>query len=123
MNTLGMLAEREAARYFLKQKYVLVSHNYSSRFGEIDLIFKKKNRFSKNGYIVFVEVKMRDVDSIAQPKEFVDASKQQKIIMTAKDYLMKNPTSYQPRFDVAEVFYENNSIKSINHLENAFTLD
>lgn len=123
MNTLGMKAERKAANYLINRGYTLIGHNFSTRFGEIDLIFEKKKRFSKSGFIVFAEVKMRNNNSIASPKEFVDLNKQRKIIACASEYLAKFHTDLQPRFDVIEVFCENNEIKSINHLENAFTLD
>ena len=117
MNANGSIAEREAANYMRKKKYKLVDYNYSTRFGEIDLILEKK------GYIVFCEVKARDEASIAEPKEFVDYSKQQKIIASAQLYISKHKCELQPRFDVIEVNYKNNKIKSIKHLENAFTLD
>lgn len=116
MNSIGKLAEMKVCEYLQKKRYKLVDCNYSSRFGEIDLIMKKGN------YICFVEVKMRDVNSIAEPAEFVDIIKQRKIASTAALYLEKNPTDLQPRFDVAEVFCENNQIKSIKYLENAFEL-
>ena len=35
-------------------------------------------------------------------------------------YLMQNKTDLQPRFDVIEIYTDNNKIKSIKHLENAF---
>ena len=41
---------------------------------------------------------------------------------TAELYLSYSKTNLQPRFDVIEVFAENNKIKSIKHLENAFQL-
>ena len=55
-------------------------------------------------------------------EQFVDAKKQRKIIATAEIYLAENSCKLQPRFDVVEVFTENNKIKSIKHLENAFQL-
>ena len=116
MNSLGKLAEMKVCEYLRKKRYKLVDFNYSSRFGEIDLIMKKGK------YICFIEVKMRNVNSIAEPAEFVDEVKQKKISATASLYLKKNPTSLQPRFDVAEVFCENNQIKYIKYLENAFEL-
>ena len=116
MNSLGKLAELKACEYLQKKRYKLLDVNYSSRFGEIDLIMKKR------GYICFIEVKMRSAKSIASPSEFVDISKQEKIAKTAALYLQKNPTKLQPRFDVVEVFTENGEIKSIKHLENAFQL-
>lgn len=116
MNNKGKLWEIEAANFLRKKHYKLIEANYSCRFGEIDLIVKNRK------YICFVEVKQRNLFSIAEPREFVDYSKQQKIIATAKLYLSSHSTKLQPRFDVVEVITEDNSIKSIKHLENAFEL-
>ncbi|MBD5083385.1 MAG: YraN family protein [Clostridiales bacterium] len=116
MNSIGKLAELKACDYLQKKKYILLEANYRSRFGEIDLIMKKGK------YICFIEVKMRNEKSIASPSEFVDYHKQKKILTTAQIYLSTNSTDLQPRFDVIEVFTENNKIKSIKHLENAFQL-
>lgn len=116
MNSIGKLAELKACDYLQKKKYILLEANYRSRFGEIDLIMKNKK------YICFIEVKMRNEKSIASPSEFVDEHKQKKIVATAELYLSYNKLKLQPRFDVVEVFTENNKIKSIKHLENAFQL-
>ena len=117
MNNKGKLAELKAAQYLTGKKYIIVDCNFYCRFGEIDIIAKKGKT------LAFIEVKMRNINSIAQPKEFVDYNKQQKMIATAKYYLMKNKTKLQPRFDVIEVIYHNNEIKSIKHLENAFIIE
>lgn len=116
MNNLGSFGELKAQRYLKRRLYRIVESNYHSRFGEIDIIAENRK------YIVFVEVKQRSENTIAQPCEFVTTSKQQKIIATAQLYLAKNPTKKQPRFDVIEIISDNNKIKSIKHLENAFTL-
>jgi putative endonuclease len=116
MNELGKVGEKKAVKYLKHHHFNIVDTNYSSRFGEIDIIAKDKN------YIIFVEVKQRNLNSIAKPCEFVDAKKQQRIIATAKIYLSSYPTDLQPRFDVIEVYSDNNKIKSVKHLENAFTL-
>ena len=116
MNNKGKIWEIEACKYLKKHRYKLVDVNYTTRFGEVDLIVKNKK------YLCFVEVKQRDVNSIALPREFVTFSKQQKIIACAKIYLANNETNLQPRFDVIEIYTENNKIKSIKHLENAFEL-
>ncbi len=116
MNSKGKLGEIEAFKYLKRKRYNLITSNFSSRFGEIDLIVQNKK------YICFVEVKERDCASSALPKEFVDENKQRKIIKTAQYYLMLYPTKKQPRFDVVEIYTDNNTIKSIKHLENAFQL-
>ena len=114
MNNKGKLWEIEAANYLRKKKYRLLESNYTTRFGEIDLIVKNKK------YICFVEVKQRDVRSIASPREFVDSLKQRKIKSAAMLYLSSNRVDLQPRFDVIEIYTEDNKINSIKHLENAF---
>lgn len=116
MNNKGKLWEIEAANYLRKKKYKLLEANYTTRFGEIDLIVANKK------YICFVEVKQRDVDSIASPAEFVDKPKQKRIIAAANLYLASHSTKLQPRFDVVEVYTDNNKINSLKHLENAFDL-
>ncbi len=114
MNNKGKLWEIEAANYLRKKRYKLLYANYYTRFGEIDLIMCNKK------YICFVEVKQRDVKSPALPREYVDSIKQKKIMTAASIYLASNSTSLQPRFDVVEIYTEDNKIKSIKHLENAF---
>lgn len=116
MNNKGRLAEMRAANYLRGKGYLLLEHSFSSRFGEIDLICEYEN------YVVFVEVKARGEDSIALPREFVDAQKQSKIIATASLYIQKYDVQLQPRFDVIEIYMQNNKVKSIKHLENAFSL-
>lgn len=116
MNNLGKKWEIEAANYLRKKKYKIIAANYHSRFGEIDLIAEHK------GFICFIEVKQRDISSIALPREFVDAVKQNKLSLTASQYIANNYVNLQPRFDVIEIYTENNKIKSIKHLENAFEL-
>lgn len=117
MNNKGRLAEMKAANFLRDKGYFLLEHSYKSRFGEIDLIMEYKN------FIVFVEIKARGENSIALPREFVDYNKQKKIIATAQLYVSRFDIKLQPRFDVVEVYLdENKKIKSIIHLENAFTL-
>lgn len=116
MNNKGKLWEIEAANYLRKKKYKLLEANYITRFGEIDLIAANKK------YICFVEVKQRDINSIAAPAEFVDSPKQKRIIAAANLYLASHSTKLQPRFDVVEVYTDNNKINSLKHLENAFDL-
>ncbi len=116
MNSKGKIWEIEAANYLRKKKYQLLDVNYTTRFGEIDIIAKNKK------YICFIEVKQRNASSIALPREFVDEVKQRKIIKTAESYLAYHQTDLQPRFDVLEINTEDNVIKSIKHLENAFEL-
>lgn len=108
---IGQSGESKVCKYLKKHGFKVVERNYHSRFGEIDIIAENKE------YLVFVEVKARNENSIARPLEFVDGAKQNKIIKTAGAYLSSNETDKQPRFDVAEVFTDTGEI---NYIENAF---
>ena len=80
MNTklFGKWGEEQAANYLRKKKYEIISAGYRTRFGEIDLIAKKKNT------IVFVEVKLRRSADFARAMEYVDEHKQERIMTTAE---------------------------------------
>lgn len=113
---IGTMGELEAVRYLRNKGYRIVTVNYRTRFGEIDIICTKGN------YMIFAEVKTRNEDSIAEPKEFVDHNKQSKIINTAMIYISSRSLRFQPRFDVIEIFYnkKKDKIISLNHIKNAF---
>ncbi len=107
----------DAACEFLKEKgFIILFRNFHTRFGEIDIIAEH------GAYIVFAEVKTRKNAIFAQAREFVTEAKQRRIISTAKIWLSEHDTKLQPRFDVIEVYGEENSLKPlrINLLENAF---
>ena len=55
----GRTGEAVAARYYQKQGCELVTHNYHTRMGEIDLILREPD-----GTLVFCEVKTRDRKSV-----------------------------------------------------------
>lgn len=113
---LGRFGEEKAAEYLKKKKYKILGMNYSCRFGEIDIIAQK------DGYIAFVEVKLRKNADFAQAKEFVTLAKQQRVITAAQLWLAANASEAQPRFDVIEIYAPNgmNGKIEINHIENAF---
>lgn len=113
---IGDLGENAAECYLNKNGYRILARNYRKRSGEIDII-------SVDGeYIVFAEVKTRNIDSLDRPSSFVDIRKQKKIILTAAQFLEENDVDLQPRFDVIEVVYDKctESIVDIEHIENAF---
>ena len=114
---VGRWGEALAAEYLKKKKYSLVATNYTTRYGEIDLIVQNKR------YLVFVEVKLRKSDAFARAAEFVDLRKQEKLRKTALLWLSTHETELQPRFDVVEIYApqgEQTPRPVINHLEDAF---
>lgn len=113
----GKAGELESARYLRKNGYEILSANYRCRLGEIDIIAKKEK------YICFVEVKTRDINFKYSPADAVNPAKRKKIILTAKLFLSQNESELQPRFDIAEVITENDKIREINYIKNAFDGD
>lgn len=85
--------------------------------GEIDIIAEDGR------YLAFVEVKLRKDGRNGAACEAVTLSKQRKLRVTAEFYLMRHPTSLQPRFDVAEVYAPqgiSTERPDIYYIENAF---
>lgn len=116
INKTGLWGEIYAARYLRDNKYNIIAANFRLRVGEIDIIARNKK------YICFVEVKTRGENTIAEPKEAVGSSKQNKIMATSRLFLKTYGYScLQPRYDVCEVWVDNeNKMKKINYIENAY---
>ena len=114
---LGRWGESLVANLLEENKFKILASGYRCRLGEIDLVAENKD------YICFVEVKLRRSSEFAHAREFVDHHKQERIRLTAQQYLLEHPSKRQPRFDVAEVYAPQGiSTKKpqINYLENAF---
>ena len=95
---LGSWGEALAVSYLRKNGYKPVAMGYRTRFGEIDIIAES------NGYIAFVEVKLRKNADFAEAREFVTKSKQERIKTCAEIWMALNETPLQPRFDVIEIY-------------------
>ena len=114
---MGLFGEAAVANYLREKGYTLLAHGYRCRFGEIDLIAKKRHT------LAFVEVKLRSPNSYGLPREAVDTAKQEKLRKTALSYLAENNLDVPARFDVAEVYIavkETPQIERIEYIENAF---
>ena len=97
---IGTKGESFAAQVLQKNGAEILSRNYYTPYGEIDLIVRDGN------CIAFVEVKTRRAGSITRPAEAVDRRKQKRIARSAVCYLMAHPADLQPRFDVFEIVTE-----------------
>ena len=114
---VGATYEKRAAEHLKTLGYEIVEYTVYSRIGEIDIIAKHE------GYLVFVEVKLRKSSDFAEAKEFVNYHKQNRLRTTAQMYLSQHPTALQPRFDVIEIYAPEGPATiqpKITHLENAF---
>ena len=110
MNSLGVLGEKQAKNFLIKNKYKILKTNYTCPVGEIDIVAKQKD------VIVFVEVKTRTSTQFGLPRESVTPFKQNKIRRVATCYLKENMLLNSPvRFDVIDILEGN-----ITHITNAF---
>ena len=117
IGVIGQNGEDRVALFLRKQGFDILKRNFVCRFGEIDIIARNDE------YIIFVEVKTRKSDSIADPKDSVDVYKQQRILGAAKNYIYRSRCLLQPRFDVAEVTVSETDGRlsySLNYIKNAF---
>ena len=107
----GSAYEQMAAAFLKKNGLRILEQNFRCRSGEIDLV-------ARDGpYLVFVEVKYRRTSHQGEAICAVDAHKQQKIIGTAKYYLLIHRLSLDTpcRFDVVGIDGE-----QVHWIRNAF---
>ncbi len=113
---IGVFGEEQAAKYLKKSKYKIVTRNFKTIFGEVDIIARNKKE------IVFVEVKTRSSKSFATPAEFVDNEKISRITRVAEFFIKHYKCQLSPRIDVIEVYIsitgDKYTVERINHLEN-----
>ena len=107
----GAWGEATAAEYLRKKHYKLVAVGYRSRFGEIDLIAKKRH------CVVFVEVKLRRNDRFSRACEAVTLAKQNRLRQTALQWTAQYGEPKESRFDVIEIYTQTGEVC---HIEGAF---
>lgn len=104
----GSEGEDRAAAVLKKEGYKILSRNFKSRFGEIDIIAEDKD------FLVFIEVKRRTGQSFGTSLEAIDARKKLHIIRSAQMYLKANHClDRRIRFDVVGI--DGDSVKVIKH--------
>ena len=90
--TDGHRAEAIASDYLQKRGLTLMTSNWRSRFGEIDLILRD------NEVIVFVEVRLRTNARFGSPGESIHGHKRARLLAAARQYLSRHPRAAS-RFD------------------------
>lgn len=105
---LGNLGEKLACEYLVKNGYKIIGRNYRIRFGEIDIIAKKRFKlFGKNDKTIhFVEVKaLRQAQGDFFPEEKVDYKKQNKYKRLVEIWLEKSkfPQNYPCQIDIIAI--------------------
>lgn len=122
---LGNYGEKQARRFLKRNGYRILKKNFVADSHEIDIIAQTRDT------VVFVEVKTRNSTNKStnepRPASSVTAEKQRAIISAAKVYCAFNPSDKKKRFDVIEVYVNQNnqkySLAEIKHLKNTFSFN
>lgn len=111
----GYFGEVCAARHLRDHGFEILTANYHTRFGELDIVARKKNT------LVFAEVKTRGAHALALPAESVGRDKQRRLSLAATQYMQQRDLHLHARFDVIEVYLdERGGLREVRHLEDAF---
>ena len=116
----GAEGERIAKKFLEQNGYVCVCQNFTTRRGEIDLIFTKEKT------LVFAEVKTMTEESIqtyGRAANKVTDEKMRRIALTSRLFLERHGDAfigYTPRFDVIEVTICP-KVARIRHTKGAFS--
>ena len=114
-NKSGVWGELYTARYLRDRGYDILSSNFVSRNGEIDIVAMK------NGVLCFVEVKTRNEKAILRPADSVTSEKRKRIISAARNYLAYSKLQCETRYDISEVILDDNdNLVSLNYIDGAF---
>jgi putative endonuclease len=99
-------AEETAARFLEKAGLKIITRNYHSRFGEIDIIAEEEN------ILHFVEVKA--TFGSYDPLERITSLKMEKIIKTIEYYILKN--GIQKEYQIDAVIVVNGNIEWVRNI-------
>ena len=98
---VGDLGEEFAAKMLENAGYNIIARNFSTKFGELDIIALK------GGTIHFIEVKTRTSTDCGYPSESITKYKQDRIKKAARYYLSTRKYKWKEiSFDVYEVLAE-----------------
>ena len=115
--SIGRLGEDLAEKFLRRKGYRVISRNFSTRYGELDLIG------TKDGRLVFIEVKTKIGDRFGQPEEMINRKKVSQIMRIAQSFILRNKeiASKYPLHQVDAVCIvlgDDNSLVRLDHYEN-----
>jgi putative endonuclease len=113
---IGNYGERVAAAFVRRHGYKVLTRNYKTTRGEIDLVCRQGN------ILVFVEVKTRAEVDIVRPAEYIDERKQEALRAAASRYLeLLDRDDILYRFDAVEVQLKPGAIPACTLIPNFFS--
>ena len=112
-NDLGVIGEKLAQNFLLKNAYEILDVNWHYGHKEIDIVALN------NQTLHVIEVKTRYQDYIQQPQTAVNYKKQKMLIEAANAYLFKNKINLPVQFDIISIV-TNPRFKKFEHIQDAF---
>ncbi|MEN7546568.1 YraN family protein [Rapidithrix thailandica] len=110
---IGKRGEEIACWYLKRRGFDILEQNYRYKKGEIDLIASKDN------WLIFVEVRVRNNDAYGYPEQSISAQKEELLLATAEHYLHTHPNKHcQIRFDILSITLQANR-STVRHFEDA----
>ncbi|HXK58637.1 MAG TPA: YraN family protein [Acidobacteriota bacterium] len=96
--TLGQWGEWVALRYLRQQKWDIVARNWKGKRGELDLVAYDGE------YLVFIEVKTRQLPSLLTPEDQITKSKETMLDLLTSEFTMRYEVFDRPsRLDVIAI--------------------
>jgi len=111
---LGLLGERIAARWLMRDGWEFIAHRFRSGHRDLDLVMRR------GGEVAFVEVKARRGTEFGGPVEAVHARKRRELTKSAQvwvDRFGRPEMTY--RFDVVGVLVSGTTVR-VRHIADAF---
>ena len=113
---IGSYGERVAAAYLRRHGYRVLTRNYLTTRGELDLICRHGEM------LVFVEVRTRGGEEFGRPAESIGADKEESLRYAARRYLEKlEKKDILYRFDAVEVTLHPGEVPVCHLIENLFS--
>jgi putative endonuclease len=115
---IGKLGEKLAEKFLVSRGFQILNRNFSTPFGEIDLIAKQ------NEYIVFLEVKTRISERFGPPLSSITGIKQKHISKNCQYYLKRYGLYEKPcRIDVIGISLNaREDLHILRHIRNAIKM-
>ncbi len=118
-NILGKRGEEMAVRHLRKIGCEILETNWRKGRGEVDIIAMDA------GTLVFVEVKTRTGNTLAQPEHFVTPAKMKHLAIMAGLYLDETGYDGEIRFDVIGIWRDKQDLDTfrLRYFKDAFFPD
>ncbi len=110
---LGRLGEKMAVEYLANIGMNILARNWRTGHLEIDIIAETEKE------VVFVEVKTRNSDYLADPFEAVNKKKQRYLAKAAHTFMLDSEKDKSFRFDIISIII-NQFGEKLEHIEDAF---